>query len=87
MKKIGFLILVLIISISCDDDENGNVLNLGEAVNEEETQDVGFFNLVVGNSWSYEIFQRIGQTEEFESANSSFIREITNEEIINGETI
>jgi len=88
MKRIAQLLLLLLICVSCDDDENGNVLNLDETQVEEEAQNVDFFNLVVGNQWTYEIFRRVNQdSDEFESEGITFTREVINEEIIDGEQI
>ncbi len=88
MKRIAQLLILLLICISCDNDENGNVLNLDETQIEEEAQSVGFFNLAVGNQWTYEIFRRVAQdSDEFETEDVTFTREVINEEIIDGEQV
>ena len=87
MKKVIPVILVLLIIFSCDDDENGNVINPEVVETDEEVQEVGFFNLVLGNQWTYEYFQRDFQTDNFETTNVIEERELIDIEEVNGELI
>lgn len=82
--KFTLLLLSSIFLMSCNDDD---ITSMEESVTEEE---VSFFNLKVGNTWSYEYFRR----EQFNDPLSNFIstgtteiREVIEESVINDETV
>ncbi|WP_299763222.1 hypothetical protein [uncultured Dokdonia sp.] len=89
MKKYFFTIsLFCIVCISCNNDNNDtSVSQEGVGV---EVEDAGFYNLRVGNSWTYEYFRR----DEFGNPSSEFSttgiieeQEIIASQEINGEQI
>jgi hypothetical protein len=70
---------------SCSNDDDVSV-----SQEEEETEEVGFYNLRVGNTWTYEYFKR----EQLNDASSEFVttgtieeREIIGMSEVNDETI
>ena len=85
MKKYFFTIsLFCIVCISCNNDDNDT------SVPQVEVEDVGFYNLRVGNSWTYEYFRR----DELDNPSSEFSttgiieeQEIIASQEINGEQI
>jgi len=72
-----FLFSFLFISCNKDDDSSAE---------EQELSEPNFYALTVGNSWQYEYFQRIGQTDEFESLNVFDDVSITGTSEITGNT-
>ncbi len=85
MKYFGVSFFILLIIISCANDDG---IQSEEIDIVEEIEEVGFFNLVVGNQWTYEIFRRVSlDSDEFVTEEVIFTREVINEEIINDETI
>lgn len=80
MKKHFLTISLLsILCISCNNDD--------ASIPEGEIEDVGFFNLKVGNVWTYEYFRREGQTETFNTLGILEEQEVISEQEINGERI
>ncbi len=82
MKKYFLTInLLSILCVSCNNDD----ASIPEG--EIEIEDVGFFNLKVGNVWTYEYFRREGETKIFNSLGILEEQEIVSEQEINGERI
>lgn len=76
---------VCIICTSCTNDDDNTSIS-----QEEEIEEVGFYNLQVGNTWTYEYFNR----EQFNDESSEFVttgtieeREIIAKTEVNGEMI
>jgi len=66
--------------VSCNKDD-------GNTTPDEQEVDAGFFGLQVGNSWVYNYFWVDNETGELTNQGGVETVEITNEEVINGETI
>lgn len=88
MKRYLFVLsLFCAFCISCNNDDDNT---LASQEGEVEMAEVGFYNLRVGNTWTYEYFER----EEFADESSEFIttdtteeREIIEQTDVNGEII
>jgi len=78
MKNIPFFILLLLVFGACNSDDNADEIN-------EEIEE-NFFALKVGNTWTYNYFSRVGQTEEFENLGAVDQVTILSKTEINGET-
>lgn len=79
MKKYFLLVVAFMFLLSCaDDDDKGAA--------DQETA-FSFFGLQIGNSRSYEYFQRQGSTEDFESVNVFTTEEVISKSNIAGEDI
>ncbi len=83
-KHFFFICFLCLLCISCNNDDNDT------SVPQVEVEDVGFYNLRVGNSWTYESFRR----DEFNNPSSEFSttgiteeQEIITSQEINGEQI
>ncbi len=79
MKRVFYVSLILsLFFISCNNDDDSSP--------EEQEVIENFYALKIGNTWKYEYFQRVMQTEEFES--TGVIEEVLIIEttIIDGET-
>jgi hypothetical protein len=79
MKKYLVLTVVFVFLFSCANDDDKNVID-------QETE-FSFYGLQIGNSLSYEYFQRQGSTEDFESVNIFTTEEVVSKSNIAGEEI
>lgn len=75
---LSFCIVSCVFFISCNKEDN----NTSE---EQQADETNFYGLKVGNTWTYEYFKRIGNTEEFETTNAFDEVKITGTSEINGE--
>jgi len=66
--------------VSCKKDDVDNIA-------EEQEVDAGFFALQVGNSWVYNYFRVDSQTGDLQNLGATETVEITDEEVVNDETI
>ena len=57
MKKVIFLLTISTLLFSCNDDE---------ASKPETSEEENFYALKVGNTWTYDFFKRVDDTDEFE---------------------
>ena len=73
------LFLFSVLFISCNKDD-------GTPKEEQELSEPNFYALKVGNSWKYQYFKRIGQTDQFESLDAFDDVRITGTSEINGNT-
>jgi len=79
MKRVFYVSLFFsLFFIACNNDD--------DAQNEQEIDDAGYFALKIGNNWTYEYFQRIGQTDDFETMGIIEAVLITETTDIDGET-
>lgn len=76
---VSILLLFSVLFISCNKDDD-------TPQEEQELTEPNFYALKVGNSWRYEYFRRVGQTDEFESLNAFDEVVITGTSEINGNT-
>ncbi len=87
MKKYFFTICLLyVLCISCNNDDDSSVSQEEEV----EMEDVGFYNLHVGNVWTYEYFVREqfnDESSEFNATGTIEEREIIAETAVEGEMI
>jgi len=77
MKKVFYVSLVFfLLFIACNNDDSS------------ENQEVieNYYALKIGNNWKYEYFNRVAQTEEFETLGIIEEVEITATTIVDGET-
>ena len=65
---------------SCKGDDDSNCME-----QEQEQDPDNFYALTVGNTWTYNYFQRIGITDEFESLDVLAVVEIIGTSELNGE--
>lgn len=84
MRPLLFSCLVCcVFFISCSSDDNTSQEQQSEDPQPEEPN---FYGLKVGNTWTYEYFKRIGNTEEFETSNAFDEAKIVASSEIDGET-
>lgn len=84
MKSI-LLVTAIIFLFSCDADNESTL-----SQDEETIEEVGFFNLSVGNSWSYEYFEREQPNDpssDFVSTGTTEVREVISSERIDDEIV
>lgn len=77
-------ILLVITLISCNNDDDDTSISQEEAV-----ADVGFFNLRLGNTWTYEYFRREQNNEQSDFITTGTIeeREIIGRSVVDDEVI
>ncbi|MEM7085603.1 MAG: hypothetical protein AAF489_05445 [Bacteroidota bacterium] len=75
----SFLIFTFLM-VSCNKDDGGNT-------SQQQEVDAGFFALQVGNVWVYSYFRVDMDTGELIDLGGTETVEITDEEVVNGETI
>lgn len=79
MKRVFYVgVIISLVFIGCNNDDNSSS-------NEQEIAE-NFYALKIGNKWKYEYFDRIAQTDEFESTGVIEEVEIVETTIVNGET-
>lgn len=81
--RYAFFLMILLFFVSCNtDDDNDAVV--------QSPEEVGFFNLRVGNTWNYEYFRREvanDASSDFISTGTTEVREIIERESINNEVV
>lgn len=75
----SILILLSVLFFSCNKDDS-------TPQEEQQVSEPNFYALKVGNTWTYEYFERVGNTDEFVTTNAFDEVEIIGTSEINGET-